>query len=170
MPSPITIKLQCPKYLIEFVESYYQCKSPVLFRNGDEMNKFLVHFLSRPPRGYIEEKFQNGENFLEIIIPFLEEKNVLYNYFLSARAKKLFVSRLEIFFRIKFHEDVDKSVYEHFKIKDAILLFMDKYSLSPEIFEMLQKDYQRYKNKAYVKVCRRNKKKSVSFKPDLSIL
>lgn len=141
MPSPMTIKIKCEPHIITFFTRIFG-KMPISLPKGHVLGYVLRHLLDRPPKDHIEIH-DEGANFLEIRIPFNDEKNPLYNFYLSEQSKRIFADRIEREFKLMFREDINASRLAGLKKKDAIYLFIDKYDLSPDIFDRLIKDYQR---------------------------
>ena len=158
MPSPMTIKIKCEPHIIQFFTRIFG-PMPITLPKGNVLGFTLRHLLDRPPRDLVYEK-PDGDNYLEINIPFSDEKNPLYNFHLSEKSKRIMADRIEREFKLTFRDDINASRLSGLKKKDAIYLFIDKYDLSPDIFDRLVKDYQRnyhlrryYKSKSVPKNC-----------------
>lgn len=140
MPSPMTIKIECEPYLIQFYTRIFG-PQPILFPKGHVLAFTLRHLLDRPPRTPVPDP--DYESCLEIQIPYNDEKNVLYNFHLSVQSKRIMSFRLEREFKLTFREDINASRLAGLKRNDAIHLFIDKYDLGEDIFDRLIKDYYR---------------------------
>jgi hypothetical protein len=140
MPSPMTIKIECEPYLKEFMQAIFG-PEPISFPRNHVLNYTIRHLLDRPPRDYVEQK--DYETYVEIALPYCEETNVIYNFYLSEKSKQILRNRMEREFRLAFRDDVNKSRLTGINKKDAVGLFIDKYELNADIIDMLEKDYQR---------------------------
>ena len=141
MPSQITIKLKCEKYLVKFLETMHG-PSPISFPKNSNFNTMLDVFLDKPPLDWKEPDFD--ENCLEIRLPFFEDKNVLYNNYLTVLKQEIFIKNLKKYFKITFRGEISKYVVMGLDRQDSIDLFIDKYNLSQDNRDMLEKDFQRY--------------------------
>ncbi len=141
MPSPIVIKIKCDLYLVRFLEKLYG-PSPISFPAQSNFNMFLDVFLSQPPLNYLEQ--DHGENTLLVQLPYFENKNVLSYYFLTQKAQQKFVDEIWKFFKITYRSEISKYIMVGLYRKDSIEMFIDKYNLPMDCWDMLEKDYQRY--------------------------
>ncbi|MCX6282381.1 MAG: hypothetical protein NTU51_10500 [Bacteroidetes bacterium] len=109
---------------------------------------------------YQEQDF--GENTLIIRLPYFEVKDVRSYYYLSDKAQAKFVEEIYKFFKITFRREISKYIVLGLYRKDSIELFIDKYNLSLDCWDMLEKDYQRYIKLSWKKrLFRKNKNSSV---------
>ena len=141
MPSPITINVKCDQYLVRFLEKLYG-PSPIVFPVKSNFNMFLDVFLQIPSLDYHQQDF--GENTLIIQLPYFENKDVRSYFYLSEKAQEKFVEEIWKFFKITFRKEISKYIVLGLYRKDCIELFIDKYNLSLDCWDMLEKDYQRY--------------------------
>lgn len=159
MPSPITVKIKCDQYLIRFLETLYGT-SPINFPVKSNFNMFLDVFLQQPPLDYQQQDF--GDDTLIIQLPYFEVKDVRSYYYLSDKAQAKFVGEIYKFFKITFRCEISKYIVLGLFRKDSIELFIDKYNLSLDCWDMLEKDYQRYiKLSCKKRLFRKNKNSSV---------
>jgi hypothetical protein len=159
MPSDVIIKMECPSYLIKFLECLYG-NMPIVFPRNNDLSKSLDHLLDRPPKSYTEDS--NCEGMLLIKLNYFEDKNILYNWYLSKKSKGLFIERVNKYFKCKFHEDVNTSLLNGYNRKDSIDIFIEKFDLydEKEIYDLLERDYRRYwERKEYRKTHKRKQKK-----------
>ncbi len=141
MPSEVIIRLHCEVYLVRFLEKLYG-KSPISFPKQSNFNTMLDVFLDKPPLDFMEPDY--GEKTLYIRLPYFEDKNVLsYNY-LTDLKREVFIRNLKKFFKITFRGEIAKYVVMGLDRQDSIDLFIEKYSLSQDNWDMLEKDFQRY--------------------------
>ena len=151
--TPTIIRFECEPYLIQFMEKKFG-KKPIRFPRKHDFNNLLEYLLDMPPLDYSPVL---GENTLSIILPdFRTIHTSIYSY-LSPASEVIFKKRMKLFFRITFHADINQAVVCGIQKKDAIGLFMEKYDLSPDCIDMLEKDYNRYLTLR--RVNRRNRKK-----------
>lgn len=141
MPSPMTIKIECEPHIVRFFTRIFG-PMPITLPKGHVLGFTLRHLLDRPPKDHVE-KSSEYETYLEIRIPFNDEKNPLYNFHLTDESKRILADRIEREFKLMFREDINASRLSGLKKKDAIYLFIDKYDLNPDVFDRLTKDYQR---------------------------
>ena len=159
MASEIKINLSCEQHLIRFFETLYG-PSPILFPKNSNFNTILDVFLDKPPLGYVEPN--NCENTLTIQLPFLENKNVISNFYLSPTKKRIFVKELEKYFKITFRSEISKHIVLGLDRQDSIQIFIEKYNLSQDECDMLEKDFQRYlKLRCYHRLFRNKTNSSV---------
>jgi hypothetical protein len=159
MPSDITIKIKCDQYLIQFLETLYG-PSPIVFPVKSNFNMFLDVFLQKPPLNYQEQDY--GKNTLIVQLPYFENKDVRSYYYLTQKAQQKFVDEIWKFFKITFRREISKYIVVGLYRKDSIEMFIDKYNLSLDCWDMLEKDYQRYIKLSWKKrLFRRNINSSV---------
>lgn len=142
----MTVKIKCAPYLIQFMNAIFG-PMPIAFPKNHVLNYTLRHLLDRPPRTHKETN--DYENYLEIQLPYSDETNVIYNFYLSDTSKRILENRIEREFRRTFRDDINASRLSGINRKDAIGLFIDKYELNPDVTDMLEKDYQRNSNLKY---------------------
>ena len=149
MASNTILKVECDSYLIPFLETLYG-KSPITFPKGSNFNSIL---------DWIERDW--GKNTLLINLRYLEHKNVVSNYYLSPIRQRILTSELKRYFKITFRTELSKLIVMGLNRKDSIELFCEKYNLSQDAWDMLEKDYQRYlKLRSYHKLFRPRKNSS----------
>jgi hypothetical protein len=160
MPSDVIIKIECPLYLRKFLEKLYG-EMPIVFPRNDDLSITLDHLLDRPPKDYNEDS--NYEGMLLIQLNFFEDKDVRKNWYLPEKSKRLFIQRINRYFKLKFRDDVNKSRLCGFERKAAINIFIDKFELNDDkdIYDLLEKDYRRYYEFKYYRKKRKNKVKKV---------
>ncbi len=143
MPSPISVKVYCQEHLVQFLTAIYG-QQPITFPRKDHFNLLLNACLKRSTSAepIVSEITPN----LEILLPFFDDLNVLYNFDLSPRSEALFVKHVDRKFKITFHSEIDKYVLIGILRIDAIYLFMEQFDLEEECLDLLIKDYQRYRD------------------------
>jgi len=157
MSSSVILKVKCKPYLVSFLETLHG-KSPISFPKNSNFNTILDVYLDKPPLAYIESDY--GESFLEIRLPYFEFKDIRsYNY-LSPSNERIFVKEIWKFFKITFRRETSQQILRGLEKQEALEIFIKKYNLSQDCWDMLDKDFQRYvktrqKNKLF-----RNKKNS----------
>lgn len=153
MPSPITISIRVQPYLVDFMVSIYG-PQPIEFPRKDNFNRILNVFLDKEPES--KSHYNPTETNLDILLPYFEDKNVLYNFHLSSVQKRILVRKIEDKFRLSFRDEVDQYLLLGFTRIEAIYFFMEKYNIREESIEMLKKDYHRFRNS---KACKNYRKK-----------
>jgi hypothetical protein len=159
MGSPITIKLKCEPYLVKFLETLYG-PSPISFPKNSNFNTMLDVFLDKPPLEFKQPEI--GEKVLEIRIPYFENKNVLFNNYLSPTKQRILIKEISKFFKITYRGEISKYIVLGLDRQDAIQIFIEKYNLSQDNSDLLEKDFQRYvKLRSYHRLFRKKKNSSV---------
>jgi len=141
MPSPISITVRCAPHLVRFMEKLYG-PQPITFPRKDIFSLLLNFLIEREPDNV--SNYEPGAETLEILLPYFEDKNVLYNYNLSALKESIFVAKIDERFRLAFNDEMNKSTLVGINKIDSVHLFMEKYNLSEDCVDMLLKSYQRY--------------------------
>lgn len=141
MPSPTVIKVQCDPYLIRFLEKLYG-PAPITFPKNSTFNSILEHFLDKPPLDFHEPDY--GARTLQIRLPYLEHRNVVSNCYLSELRQRILVGELKRYFKITFRTEISKLIVMGLQRQDSIEVFIEKYGLTLDSWDMLEKDYQRY--------------------------
>ncbi len=156
MPSPMIVSCECEPYLIRFLESYFETASPIEFPRNHDFNFQLTFLVTQPPKNWIEEDY--GENNLRIQLPYMENKNAYSYWYLSRRAQTSFVERIRSFYKCVFHEQVNQSIILGFTRKESIEIFIERYNLPGESWDMMKKDYDRYRrNRRLLKLRKKRK-------------
>lgn len=155
MPSPITISIRIQPYLVDFMVSIYG-PQPIEFPRKDNFNRILEMFLDKEPATM--SNYKRGDTNLTIKLPYFEDKNVLYNFNLTAVQEKILISKIEDRFRLSFRDEMDQYVLLGLSRIDSIYLFMEKHSIREDSIDMLKKDYQRFRNMKYSKNFRKKQK------------
>ncbi len=159
MASNIVIKVKCEPYLIRFLESLYG-PSPITFLKNSNFNTILDVFLEKPPLDYSEPDY--GDSTLLIRLPYFDNKNVVFNNYLSPTKQRIFKNEIWKFFKITFRSEISKYVVMGLDRQDALELFIEKYNLTQDSWDSLEKDFQRYlKLRRYHRQFRMKKNTSV---------
>lgn len=159
MASQIVISVPCEEYLIRFLEKMYG-PSPISFPKKSNFNTLLDVFLDRPPMNHTPVTPEDPGKFLQVELPYFEQKDIRsYNY-LTAKMERAFVKEIWKFFKITFRGEIAQLLVLGLDRKDALEIFMEKYNLPQDCWDALEKDFQRY-----LKL--RSKKKRL-FKPSLN--
>jgi len=157
MASQIIIRIKCEPYLIRFVETLYG-PSPISFPKNSNFNTLLDVFLDKPPLDHIEQDY--GESTLSIQLPYFDNKDIRsYNY-LSAKKQAAFVKELWKFFKITYRGYISKLIVAGLDRQDAIEIFIEKYDLSLDCWDFMEKDFQRYLTLRSMRRLRRTNKSS----------
>lgn len=155
MPSPISISVRCAPHLVQFMTSIYG-PQPINFPRKDNFSLLLNFLLEKEPMNYCN--FESDLKELKILLPYFDDKNVLYNYILTPLKEAIFINKIDERFNLAFIDEMNKSTLLGINKIDSVHLFMDKYNLSEDCIDMLLKKYQRYiKVKRYQKSKKNNK-------------
>jgi hypothetical protein len=141
MASPIIIRVKCDPYLARFLETLYG-GSPVSFPKKSNFNAILDLFLERPDLDYVEPDY--GANTLEIRLPYFDHKNILSYYYLSPAKQEIFVNQVWKFFKVTYRAYISRCIVVGLERQEAISIFITKYNISLDSWDLLEKDYQRY--------------------------
>lgn len=155
MPSPITISIRIQPYLVDFMQKIYG-QQPIEFPRKDNFNRILSKFMEKEPPA--STNYRRGDTNLQIKLPYFENVNVLYNFSLSAVQESVFVSKIENTFKLTFRDEMDQYLLLGLSKIESIHLFMEKYGIREDAIDMLQKDYQRFRNIRRVINFRKQKK------------
>lgn len=157
MPSDIIIGVKCDAYLVRFAVTMYG-NLPVNFPKNSHFLNILDVFLEKPPLDFQQPDY--GVETLWIRLPYFETKNVVYNNYLSPLKQRIFVKELRKYFKITFRSEVAQHIVNGIEKQDALELFIEKYNLSQDCWDFLQKDFYRYVNLRYKRRLFRNRKKT----------
>jgi len=141
MVSDIIIRVKCEPYLIRFFETLYG-QSPIKFPKNSNFNTYLDVFLDKTPLDFKIPEY--GDHTLEILLPTFERKDIRTFNYLSPKRQEIFTKELWKFFKITFRSEISKSVLMGLDRKDAIELFIEKFNLSQDCWDFMEKDFQRY--------------------------
>ncbi len=155
MPSPITISIRIQPYLVDFMVNIYG-PQPIEFPRKDNFTRILHKFLDNDSPRY--SRYRRGDSKLEIRLPYFEDKNVLSNFHLTPWQENVLISKIETIFRLTFRDEMDQMVLLGIRKIDAIHLFMENHEINEDSFDMLKKDYLRYRANRRITRHRKNKK------------
>ena len=141
MPSDMIIRVKCDPYLVRFAVALYG-NMPINFPKNSNFLNILDVFLDKPPMDFKQPDY--GKETLWIQLPYFENKNILYNNYLSPLKQRIFVKELNKYFKITFRSEVSKHILNGLEKKDSLALFIEKYNLSQDSWDFLDKDFQRY--------------------------
>ncbi|MGA2824316.1 MAG: hypothetical protein ABSE72_12420 [Bacteroidales bacterium] len=137
------IKIKCDFYLIRFLESIFG-PQPIKFPKSHNFNNILSYNLGFIPPDYQDPDF--GNETLLVELPYFENKDPrVYNY-LSPKQQKIFRDEVYCLFKLTFRTDITKILLMQFKRqkKRALEMFIDKYNIPLDCWDMLDKDYSRH--------------------------
>ena len=141
MSEQIIININCPKYLICFLQKHYGMP-PIKFPPMSDPNRLLGMLISVAPLNHVQKDY--GENTLRVVLPQFRYKDItVYNY-LSARKQLMFVKYVHGWFKVNFHVEMNKLITMGCQRKESLYLFMDTYEMPESCFDALLKDYNRY--------------------------
>jgi hypothetical protein len=143
MPSDIIIRVKCDAYLVRFAVSLYG-NLPINFPKNSHFLNLLEIFIEKKPLDFKEPDY--GNNMLWIQLPYFENKNIVFNNYLSPVKQQTFVNELRKYFKITFRKEVAQLIVHGIEKQDAINIFIEKYNLSQDCWDFLQKDFYRYLN------------------------
>lgn len=157
MPSPITVNIKMEPYLIAYLVDLYGAQ-PIVFPRKDRLAGILPMLCARP--GKEDNQFEKyGEENLEIVLPYMEEKNVLYHNYISPKGQKLFERMVKRLFKAQFHDFMNEAERARATMKESVDTFIDVHRLDPSVSDTLIKERQRYKENLYLERWRDKKKR-----------
>jgi hypothetical protein len=114
----------------------------------DTFGKLIKPWLSLPPKDY-DPKIPAGKNIFEFELPNYEDKNTLYNFYISPKGEKYIATMLNEMFLKQMFVHLDKILKDSYRIKQAIYDYCYSYNISFEYinYESLKKSYYRHRNK-----------------------
>ncbi|MDR0754179.1 MAG: hypothetical protein LBF04_02200 [Prevotellaceae bacterium] len=131
---------------------------------ADTFGKLIKPWLAIPPKDY-NPKIPVDKNIFEFELPNYEDKNTLYNFYISQKGEKYIATILNEMFLKQMFIHLDKTLKNTHKIKDAIFDYCYSYNISFDNinYESLKKSYYRYrknkKNRQYLSLtCPQQKK------------
>ncbi len=137
----MTIRIQCPAYLIDYVCSVYG-PMPIKFNKASVYHKLIGFYLQKQPEKVSIPDY--GKETLIISLPHFEMKNIdCYNYLppLGAETLRRMIKKE---FTIRMFNEVSAALISGCDKKAAIEYFIDRYNLPPEKFDTLAKAMQRF--------------------------
>lgn len=160
MPSPITVNLRMKPHLISFLENKYG-KQPIEFPRKDRFGAIIPQLLRKPLPS--ENQFETyGPENLTIVLPWCEEKNVLYHNFIPASAQEMFQNIINKAFRVEFHDFMNDAYTCNVGPVESVNVFIDLNGLDPAVFDMLIKERQRYMENQRLVKWRRKKSRQLA--------
>ena len=141
MSDQIIININCPKYLICFLQKHYGTP-PIKFPPMSDPNRLLGMLIAVAPLNYVQKDY--GENTLSVVLPQFRYKDIQVYHYLSCRKQLLFVKYIHGWFKVNFHIEMNKLITMGYQRKESLYLFMDSYDMPESCFDALLKDYNRY--------------------------
>jgi len=132
-------------YLKAFLLSVYNQEPPIFFPKKDKLNDLLHLLLRKQPIKHLPKG--PACDYLEIIIPYFEDLNIMsYNY-LSPEAQRIFCRRVNMIFWATFEDFMDECFRQDMRRNDSVYLFIEKYNLPEDskIVDRLRKELYRFK-------------------------
>ena len=140
------LTIRTKPYLIRFLETTYG-PQPIKFPKSN-FNDIILYYVDFPPLDYKVPDY--GDETLKIEIPYCEFKNIKsYNY-LNPERQDFFNDEIYMFFRLTYRKEISKLLMMQSNKKDpvrkkkAIEMFMEKYNISMDSWDMLDQDYKRH--------------------------
>ncbi|MBW6490842.1 MAG: hypothetical protein K0B15_06555 [Lentimicrobium sp.] len=160
MPSPITVNIKMPVYLIQYLENKYG-PQPITFPRKDRFGNILPQ-LTRKPTVSENQFIVYGKHNLQVVLPFNAEKNVLYHNFIPEPAQALFESMIHKEFLTLFHSFMNEAFNCKVETTESVNVFIDIHQMDYSCFDMLIKERQRYMNGLRLNRWRQNKKRQLN--------
>jgi hypothetical protein len=142
----VTIKIeqQCLK---DYIISAYG-DEPVKINSANKLSSLFIKRLDKAPFG-LKPVFGNKPGYLTFELPYNEEKNIRYNFYINEKKQRRIVEFFESEFKTQFRMFMNENIGNIPILQDAIFEFTRVYNIdcSEETYEMLKKDYYRYRKK-----------------------
>lgn len=132
-------------YLKAYLLSVYRQEPPIFFPKRDRLNDLLQLLLAKPP---INLKHKPpDECYLEVIVPYFENLNIMSYHYLSATNQRLFAKKVKQMFTVTFLDFMEKCFLNDLGKSDSVYLFLEKYNIpvDSKIEDMLRKTLYRSK-------------------------
>jgi hypothetical protein len=115
---------------------------------ADTFGKLIKPWLSLPPKDY-NPKIPADNNIFEFELPNYEDKNTLYNFYISPKGEKYISTMLNEMFLKQMFVHLGKTLKSNDKIKNAIYDYCYSYNISFDNinYESLKKSYYRHRKK-----------------------
>jgi len=140
----LNVTIELDTFYQEFLKSYFKTKKGATFAfpKRHELNQILELGLQKQPKNYKPKDY--GQKTFKILIPYISWKDVrTYNY-ISKRIEIVLRRHIISFFRIIFHEEMNKLATLNLQKKERVEIFIVNYNINPKYYDRLIKDYQRY--------------------------
>ena len=147
MCSNQTIRIKVKSYLKKYLIKLYG-PEPIKFPKNHYYNRFIVLRLKKPGK-YFYEKIDDPSNYIEIMLPYNNLKNVVsYNY-LSHESKIELRKEFLKDFRADFSKFISDKISEGFNRSDATILLMNYYDLDDDdiTFDAFYRKFSREQRK-----------------------
>lgn len=132
-------------HLKAFLISVYRQEPPIFFPKRDRLNDLLQLLLAKPPR---DLKLKPHEGcYLEVIIPYFENLNVMSYHYLSEKNQRVFAKKVRQMFAVTFIDFMEECFRQDLSKNDSIYLFLEKYNIpvDEKIEDTLRKSLYRSK-------------------------
>lgn len=155
-------------HLKAFLISVYRQQPPVFFPKRDRLNDLLQLLLDKPPRDHNHKPPESC--YLEVIIPYFENLNVMSYHYLSERNQVLFSKKVKQMFNATFIDFMEECFRNDISKSDSVCLFLEKYEIpfDSKIEDMLRKYLYRSKRilRKYPRREYRRSKKCINISSD----
>ena len=124
MKDRLTVKISMDPHLKAFLLSVYRQEPPIFFPKKDKLNDMLQLLLAKPPKDVSHKK--PDDCFLEVILPYFENMNIMSYHYLSPSNQRVFARRVKQIFCVTFEDFMDECFRHDIRRNDAIYLFIEK--------------------------------------------
>lgn len=141
----ITVKVRMKPYLKAFIMHKFE-EEPVFFPKKDKLNALLYFLIQKQPAGYIQKVLDKKE-YLEITLPYFEDRNINYYNHLSERSQVIIERRIRELFFVTFTQYMDQCFLRNISKVDSVSSFIELYNLpyTSGLDDMLRKELYRSK-------------------------
>ncbi len=159
MPSDYSVTIKLDPFLQDFLRGYFQQPDGnFVFPKASDFNLKISMLLSKSSASNCIVDVEKEKRFT-IQLWNNEYKNVQVYNNLSQRNSDILSEHIYAFFKVIFHEEVNKLRNIGFNKQESVLVFMSNYSLVEDYYDRLIKAYQRYMvNVASIKLRQKQKK------------
>lgn len=161
----IIITIELDPFYQDFLRTHFGRRKvdPFFWPKNHNISKKFMSLLQVNPKEFKPISF--GDNSFSVDIPFLSHINkdpFIHNY-LSKNGNYLLTKSIKDFFDLIFHEFLTSKHKDGFNHKEAILIFMDEYSIDENNYDRLIKNAQRWRNRVKMRNYRKSTKNKLHF-------
>jgi len=150
MPSEYTVTLSMEPFLQRFLCFQFGrvMGSDFAFPNRHDFNRLLEFMLMPCPNDYKPRNY--GENQFRIVIPMMQHKNVATFNYLSETRQGVFCNKVRRYMYMLFHEQLTEAILQQGYTRiEAIDHLREESGFTPDDYDRLVKEYQRWTKKEY---------------------
>ena len=129
MLTPITVSIEVPAYLKNYLLALYGPEEPIKFKNRSVYNRFLIQNTGPWPEQITKKNLVKAGN-IDVILPWNMFKDPAKCNYIGWEDQKRFRAEIIADFKSDFFAFIKEKMGEGFLRKDATILFMNTYNIS----------------------------------------